>query len=125
MPYDHSLVFGMGIAPFPPFLGSCTTTFLAAPLRWTLCARDRCYKYAALTPLFRAFKTIPVDRGEGLFQPGMQAAVQRLDAGEWVHMFPEGTRTKDGSLGPTRQGVGEGRDFVEAGWCAEWLGRGG
>ncbi|KAG2448338.1 hypothetical protein HYH02_006920 [Chlamydomonas schloesseri] len=76
-------------------------------LRWTLCASDRCFRYAALVPLFRAAKVLPVVRGGGLAQPGMAAAESRLAAGDWVHIFPEGTRSPDGvTLGAVRKGVG-------------------
>ena len=37
---------------------------------------------------------LPVQRGGGMRQPGMQAAEQRLRDGEWVHIFPEGTRSQ-------------------------------
>ena len=47
-----------------------------------------------------------MERGAGLQQPGMLAAEQRLAAGDWVHVFPEGTRTKDGRMGHARKGVG-------------------
>ncbi|GLC44447.1 hypothetical protein PLESTB_000468800 [Pleodorina starrii] len=76
-------------------------------IRWTLCASDRCFRYQALVPLFRAAKVLPVVRGGGLAQPGMAAAEGRLAAGDWVHIFPEGTRSPDGvSLGSVRKGVG-------------------
>ena len=42
-------------------------------------------------------QTLPVERGRGMDQPGMRAAEQRLNAGEWVHIFPEGTRSADGT----------------------------
>ena len=48
-------------------------------------------------------QTLPVERGRGMDQPGMRAAEQRLAAGDWVHIFPEGTRSPDGrSLGQLR-----------------------
>lgn len=72
-----------------------------------MCANDRCFKYRALSPFFRAGKVLPVQRGGGMHQPGMQAAELALQRGEWVHIFPEGTRTSNPQqLGPVRKGVG-------------------
>lgn len=31
--------------------------------------------------------------------------VKKLDTGDWVHMFPEGTRSRNGDLGRMRLGV--------------------
>lgn len=118
-------------------------------VRWTLCATDRCFKSALLSPFFRAAKVrvlggcdgcwsaeavlppwqatpnqafdththvslaplphpqvLPVERGAGLDQFGMRLARQRLAAGEWVHIFPEGTRSRGGRMLPVRKGVG-------------------
>ena len=36
----------------------------------------------------------------------MQATQQRLNMGDWVHVFPEGTRSVDGRMGQARRGVG-------------------
>ena len=47
-----------------------------------------------------------MERGAGLDQFGMQLAQSRLAAGEWVHIFPEGTRSRDGRMQPVRKGVG-------------------
>ena len=47
-------------------------------------------------PLFRAAKVLPVQRGGGMKQPGMLAAEQKLKEGQWVHIFPEGTRSQVG-----------------------------
>ena len=33
-------------------------------------------------------------------------AEARRAAGDWVHIFPEGTRSRDGRMGPVRKGVG-------------------
>jgi hypothetical protein len=47
-----------------------------------------------------------VERGAGLAQPGMAAAEARLAAGDWLHVFPEGTRSRDGRMAGVRRGVG-------------------
>ena len=83
--------------------------WLATPsrLRWTLCAADRCFTNPVVGSLLAAGRVLPVERGRGALQPGMDAVVRRLDAGEWVHMFPEGRRGEFGAgLGAMRPGVG-------------------
>jgi monolysocardiolipin acyltransferase len=45
--------------------------------------------------LFTAGKAAPIVRGAGIDQPGMRLLRDRLLAGDWVHMFPEGGRTRD------------------------------
>ncbi len=54
----------------------------------------------------RRMKCIPVKRGEGLFQPAMDRIIATLKAGGCVRVFPEGTRTRSGTLGHGRPGVG-------------------
>lgn len=77
-----------------------------ACLRWTLCATDRCFRNAALVPFFRAGKVLPVDRGAGVDQLGMRVASDRLQRGDWIHIFPEGTRGDGERMLPARRGVG-------------------
>jgi len=80
--------------------------FDARGLRYTMCATDRCFsKGATLSEFFRLVKVLPVERGLGLSQPGMVAAETALQRGDWVHVFPEGTRSRDGSIAPARRGA--------------------
>ena len=45
--------------------------------------------------LFTAGKAVPVIRGAGLKQTGFHFLASRLREGAWVHIFPEGGRTRD------------------------------
>jgi monolysocardiolipin acyltransferase len=75
--------------------------------RWSLCARELCYRNHLLGQFFRSGKTLPVDRGAGLTQPVMRAVAGELSRGSWVHIFPEGRIHYTGTLGPLRWGVGK------------------
>jgi monolysocardiolipin acyltransferase len=47
---------------------------------------------------FNSGRVVPIvrgGRGGGINQPGMQFLRDRLAEGDWVHMFPEGGRTRD------------------------------
>ena len=54
-------------------------------------------------------KCVPIIRGGGLEQPGFAFLLERLRDGDWVHIFPEGGRTRDpdGLLStPFKRGIG-------------------
>jgi len=52
-------------------------------------------------------KVIPIVRGAGLNQEGVHMAIDRLNKGDWVHMFPEGKVVKGGKLHKLRWGIGK------------------
>ena len=83
-----------------------STTFNTNNFRWTACATDRCFKLMSLAPFFKGGKVLPVERGAGLYQEGMNRMVAKLNRGDWVHMFPEGKRSKEKELRPFKIGVG-------------------
>ncbi|CAL5194749.1 unnamed protein product [Lathyrus oleraceus] len=79
----------------------------ARNLRWTLCATDRCFKNPVTSAFFRSVKVLPLSRGDGIYQEGMDMALSKLNNGGWVHIFPEGSRSRDGgkTMGSCKRGV--------------------
>ncbi|XP_062084824.1 uncharacterized protein LOC133790978 [Humulus lupulus] len=86
----------------------------AQNLRWTLCASDRCFKNPVTSAFFRSVKVLPVSRGDGIYQKGMDIAISKLNRGGWVHIFPEGSRSRDGGKTMRSSKRGVGRLIVDA-----------
>ncbi|KAG6427313.1 hypothetical protein SASPL_111555 [Salvia splendens] len=82
--------------------------FDANGLRWTLCASDRCFKNPVTSAFFKSVKVLPVSRGDGIYQKGMDLAISKLNRGGWVHIFPEGSRSRNGgkTMGSAKRGIG-------------------
>jgi monolysocardiolipin acyltransferase len=57
--------------------------------------------------LSRFVKVLPIKRGIGIDQAALTLGVQKLNQGDWIQYFPEGTRTRSGELGSTRMGIGK------------------
>ena len=77
----------------PPLVG------VACPRRLNCLARETLFHFAPFRWLINSLDAIPIDR-EGLGLAGIKESLRRLKRGEMVTIFPEGTRTGDGEIGP-------------------------
>lgn len=67
-------------------------------------ARESLFKCPGFRELIRSVNAFPIDRESGGLV-GMKEAIRRLKQGGQVVVFAEGTRTKDGRIGPLMPGV--------------------
>jgi monolysocardiolipin acyltransferase len=63
--------------------------------RWVAADALNFFNTEAKARFFGAGKGVPIVRGAGIDQPGMNFLADRLAAGEWVHVFPEGGRSRN------------------------------
>ena len=68
-------------------------------------ARESLFRFPILGWVLHKWQAVPVNR-EGAGAKGLKAILQRLLDGGAIILFPEGTRSADGTLQPARSGVG-------------------
>lgn len=105
-------VFGVGNVPrtggvllvsnHQSFLDPILAT-LALPREGNYMARDSLFKQPAFKRLIEYFNAFPVKRDSADMR-AIKEIMRRLRAEQVVLAFPEGTRTRDGSVGPMRGG---------------------
>jgi monolysocardiolipin acyltransferase len=79
----------------------------ASKMRWGVCGDDVCFRPGTMLCKFAdAAKVLPIRRGAGIWQPELDAIIDKLREGRWVHYFPEGKIRQDGRVHPFRRGVG-------------------
>ncbi|KAG0269049.1 hypothetical protein DFQ27_004981 [Actinomortierella ambigua] len=75
-------------------------------IRYALGAQELCYFNKPVAAFFRFGQVVPVIRGNGIFQPAVDYAIEMLKSGKWVHVFPEGKVNQQQDLIRLKWGVG-------------------
>ncbi|MEX1195453.1 MAG: lysophospholipid acyltransferase family protein [Dehalococcoidia bacterium] len=78
-----------------PLLISCLFSGPYSRVRWVGADAINFFGNRFKAWLFTAGRSVPIMRGAGLDQPGIDFLRDRLRAGDWVHLLPEGGRTRD------------------------------
>ena len=78
----------------------------AHKMRWGLCSLDICFQKDFISRTLRLGKALPIERRGGLQQRFLSAAGDKLAAGDWVHIYPEG-RVRQRGIGYFKRGVGK------------------
>lgn len=82
----------------PPFVAACL------PRETSFMARRSLFGIPLLGPIIVACNAFPIERNTGDVR-GVKNAIDRLRSGSALLLFPEGTRTRDGRIGPLKGGL--------------------
>ncbi|OAF67370.1 Tafazzin [Intoshia linei] len=58
--------------------------------RWSGAANEICFSNLFTRLYFYLNRAVPIIRGGGIDQPGINFLIDRINDGSWVHVFPEG-----------------------------------
>ncbi|GAC99438.1 hypothetical protein PHSY_007039 [Pseudozyma hubeiensis SY62] len=86
----------------------------ADTVRWTLGASDIMFTSSLLSKFFRSGQCIETHRGGGIHQAAIDDSISKLDAGKWIHLFPEGYVNVSTSTRLRRFKWGISRMLIEA-----------
>lgn len=76
-------------------------------------AKDSLFKHKLFIPIFKLLHIFPVKRGSS-DRSALQKAINYLNNGYNLTVFPEGTRSKDGTLGKAKSGIVFIRHYANA-----------
>ena len=82
----------------PPFVAACL------PRETSFMARRSLFEIPLLGPIIVACNAFPIERNSGDVR-GVKNAIERLRSGSALLLFPEGTRSRDGRIGPLKGGL--------------------
>ena len=101
VPKDGPAILASNHASFmdPPLVGSATSREI------NYLARESLFRFPVIGSILRSVNAVPVDR-EGGGAAGLRAIFDRLMRGGAIILFPEGTRTPDGTLQKAKSGIG-------------------
>jgi 1-acyl-sn-glycerol-3-phosphate acyltransferase len=95
----------------PVILAANHASFLDPPLVGTALprgihylARESLFRFPVIGTVLRYWDAVPVDRESGA--GGLKIILERLLGGAAIILFPEGTRSRDGTFQPARSGIG-------------------
>lgn len=90
--------------------------------RWTVAAKEICFFNPFVSWFFLKGQNLPIVRGDGIYQRGMQTVLDRVCRGGWIHIFSEGRVHQGRKMLPFKWGVG--RLILEAqekGYRTPWF----
>jgi 1-acyl-sn-glycerol-3-phosphate acyltransferase len=87
---------------------SCVMSSVSRTTRWVLGAQEIMFSSPFKSFFAKKLKVIPIVRGLGLNQPGMETVQDAMKKGDWIHIFTEGRVSPSSStlLLPFRWGIG-------------------
>lgn len=114
IPASGGVIFAVNhMSEFDPFV---VAHYINDAGRWPqFLGKSSIFKIPVVGWLLRAVKQIPVDRGTVDASKALDSAVEAIERGEVVIIYPEGTTPKKGDLWPQRGKTGIARLYLRTG----------